>query len=167
MITKGVRYCNQADCQKVSTFTFKWPGHDTAGICDEHATWLRKLSATMGHVVFLEPITDVPSPTIAQLLEEGRRIWGPSVSPPEDDVARRVVLATILVRLGVGVGDLCRHARGATKDGAVDVADVSKELGNIIVSTIRWCGELGLDPDECVRLAVEAQRKFAAENQER
>lgn len=98
---------------------------------------------------------------IKDLLALARSIWGPD----------RLSLQEIVIRAQVTLGDLARVARGATKDlGANNVArerEIKKELGNLIFSGIRWCDDLGLDPQECVNLAIEAQKKFVAENRTR
>lgn len=88
---------------------------------------------------------------LKNLLQTGREIWGND----------RLTLSQIIVRLGVGFGDLCRWERAAPKD-AVNHTDeeLKKELGNIIFSTIRWCDDLGYDPEECVKLAIDCQKKF-------
>ena len=41
--------------------------------------------------------------------------------------------------------------------------ELKKELGNIIFSTIRWCDDLGYDPEECIRLAIDSQKKLGEE----
>ncbi len=92
--------------------------------------------------------------TISELLINARGIWGND----------RMRLDQIVVRLMVGVGDLARAARdGRPSSPVIDNwnAEVKKELGNLIFSTIRWCDDLGLTPEECIDAAVEAQRKFA------
>lgn len=99
---------------------------------------------------------------LQELLGLGRNIWG----------NHRHRLDEILVRLQVGVGDLarlCRDKYVAHDQQAQDVylREMKKELGNIIFSTIRWCDDLGFDPAECIALAVEAQRKFAASGRPR
>jgi hypothetical protein len=96
---------------------------------------------------------------VRDLLAHGRAIWG---SDGED----KLTLSEIVIRLGVGFGDLCRMARGADKDPR-DGHELMKELGNVIFSVIRWCDDLGFDPVACVELAMEAQRKFAAANRRR
>jgi hypothetical protein len=95
------------------------------------------------------------------LLNEGRRIWG-------DDDFDRLNLDEIVVRLMVGVGDLARAARdgglahaGSSTDDARRRGEIQKELGNLILSTVRWIDDLGLDPIKCLDLAVEAQKAFA------
>ncbi len=86
---------------------------------------------------------------IAAMRVQGRQIWGDT----------RHTLPEITLRLMVGVGDLARAARDRFEQ--VPGRDVKKELGNILFSTIRWIDDLGLDPMECLDLAIEAQEKFA------
>ncbi len=60
----------------------------------------------------------------------------------------------------VGVGDLARLGRDIQMP-ELYAHEAKKELGNILFSTIRWIDDLGLDPLECLDLAIEAQEKFA------
>lgn len=70
-------------------------------------------------------------------------------------------LEEIIPALGKVFGDICRWQRNAPKDTATHTdAELKKELGNVIVSTIRWCDDLGYDPEECIESAIEAQKKF-------
>ena len=88
---------------------------------------------------------------IRSIQQEGRRIWG----------SRKMALPAIIVAMGKVFGDLCRFARNAPKDKATHTdAELKKELGNMIVSTIRWCDDLGYDVEECIARAIEAQKKF-------
>jgi hypothetical protein len=88
---------------------------------------------------------------IKQLLKLGREIWG----------EERLSLSQVIVRMGKVFGDLCRWERNAKKDSEFCTdEELKKELGNIIFSTIRWCDDLGYDPEECIGLAIECQRKF-------
>lgn len=93
-------------------------------------------------------------PTLHDLLELGREIWGEKY---------RQTLSEIVPRLMVGVGDLARLLRDgpAFPDSSEYKHQVKKELGNLIFSTIRWCSDLGFTPGECVRAAAEAQEEFA------
>lgn len=92
---------------------------------------------------------------INNLLSQAKDIWG----------GNKLSLDQILIRLGVGTGDLCRIARGAEKDREMqNDEEVKKELGNIIFSTIRWCDDLGYDPEECIELAIECQKRFVEQN---
>lgn len=88
---------------------------------------------------------------IQKLLQESRLIWGTEKSS----------LSEIIVRLGKVFGDICRYERNAKKDAHLHSEDeLKKEMGNIIFSTIRWCDDLGFDPEECIRQAIACQRKF-------
>ena len=88
---------------------------------------------------------------IKNLLQQGREIWG----------EKKLSLSQIIVRLGKVFGDVCRWERDAIKDRVVHTdEELKKELGNIIFSTIRWCDDLGFDPEECVERAIECQREF-------
>jgi len=86
--------------------------------------------------------------TISDLQTEARRIW------PEKMGVRGIAIA-----MGVVYGDICRQAR----DKPWPDDELEKELGNMIFSTIRWCGDLGFDPEECIRRAVACQEKFVQE----
>jgi hypothetical protein len=70
-------------------------------------------------------------------------------------------LSQIIIRLGKIFGDLCRWERDAIKDKDKHTDDeLKKEFGNLIFSSIRWCDDLGYDPEECLRLAIDCQKKF-------
>ena len=100
----------------------------------------------------------VSNMTIPELLSQGRAIWG----------AKKFTLSEIIIRLGVGTGDLCRIARHSEKDAVItNDEETKKELGNIIFSTIRWCDDLGFNPEECIQKAIAAQQAFAAKNSQR
>ncbi|MFA5303436.1 MAG: hypothetical protein WC393_02780 [Candidatus Nanoarchaeia archaeon] len=87
---------------------------------------------------------------IKQLLSEGRNIW-----------KEKCNLSQIIVRLGKVFGDLCRWERDAIKDKNKHTDDdLKKELGNVIFSTIRWCDDLGYDPEECINIAIKCQKEF-------
>ncbi len=89
---------------------------------------------------------------IAALRVQGRQIWG----------STRHTLPEIVLRLTIVAGDLARLARDG--EAALDVGEytrsLKKELGNILLSTIRWIDDLGLDPLECLDRAIEAQERF-------
>ena len=88
---------------------------------------------------------------IKKLLAQGKEIWP----------GNKCSIEEIIIRMGKVFGDICRWARNAKKDQAVHTDDdLKKELGNIIFSTIRWCDDLGYDPEECIQLAIECQKKF-------
>jgi hypothetical protein len=115
--------------------------------------------------------------TVRDLLLGGRAIWGSE---------KRYTLSEILVRLQVGIGDMARLARDgkpveeflpyladkedlhrAAEARVVWERELKKELGNVIFSAIRWCDDLGFDPEECIGLAIDAQAKFAASGKPR
>lgn len=87
---------------------------------------------------------------IKQLLQQGKEIWG----------GKKYDLPQIVIRMGKVFGDICRYARNEKPTDAADENELKKELGNMIFSTIRWCNDLGYDPQDCVNLAVEAQKKY-------
>lgn len=88
---------------------------------------------------------------IKKLLQQSYDIWG--------DKKRN--LGQIIVRMGKVFGDICRWERNAEKDKNIHTDDeLKKELGNIIFSAIRWCDDLGYDPEECINIAIGCQKKF-------
>jgi len=97
---------------------------------------------------------------IADLLKRARQIWGPR----PDDVARFDLKAhdldQILVAMGVVYGDLCRWTRDQTVTTGPPYEELEKELGNLIFSTIRWCDDLGFDPEKCIERAIQCQVAF-------
>ncbi|HWQ19431.1 MAG TPA: hypothetical protein VN455_06595 [Methanotrichaceae archaeon] len=84
------------------------------------------------------------------ILTESRQIWGPG----------HVGLLGIIVRLGKVFGDICRYARDELPTDAPNEAELKKEMGNLIVSGVKWCDDLGFDPEECIEIALEAQRAY-------
>lgn len=88
---------------------------------------------------------------IKELLQTGREIWG----------NEKLSLSQIIIRMGKVFGDICRWERNAPKDKAIHTdEELKKELGNIIFSTIRWCDDMGYDPEDCIKLAIDCQKKF-------
>lgn len=88
---------------------------------------------------------------IKNLLQSGREIWGD----------KKLTLSEIIVRMGKVFGDICRWERNYAKDKDTHTdKELKKELGNIIFSTIRWCDDLGYDPEECINLAIDCQKQF-------
>jgi hypothetical protein len=91
---------------------------------------------------------------IKNLLQKSKEIWGDE----------KLSLAQIIVRLGKVYGDICRWERNASKDKAVNTdEELQKELGNLIFSTIKFCNELGYDPEECIDLAIKCQERYVAD----
>ncbi len=88
--------------------------------------------------------------TIRELLKQAEEIWGDE----------KLSLAQIIVRLGKVFGDICRWERNAPKDRERHSGEeLKKELGNLIFSTIKFSRELGYDPEECINLAIKAQKE--------
>lgn len=88
---------------------------------------------------------------IKELLKNGREIWGND----------RLSLPQIIVRMGKIYGDICRWERNDKKDRAIHTdEELKKEFGNIIFSTIRWCDDLNYDPEECIKIAMNCQKKY-------
>lgn len=88
---------------------------------------------------------------IKNLLQQARDIWGQN----------KMSLSEIIPAMGKIFGDICRWERNAVKDQSTHTdEDLKKELGNMIFSTIRWCDDLGYDPEECVNAAIDCQKKF-------
>lgn len=89
---------------------------------------------------------------VEQLLKLAESIWGHRTW--------RMDLAQVTIALGVVAGDINRAARDSQEGRAVNGAEVRKELGNLILSAVRWCAELGYSPAEAVEAAAEAQRRY-------
>ena len=91
---------------------------------------------------------------IKELSAEAKLIWS----------GEKLPLAQIIVRMGKIFGDICRWERNELKDIELHKeAELKKELGNMIFSTIKWCDQLGYEPEECIKLAIEAQKKYPKE----
>lgn len=88
--------------------------------------------------------------TIAEILAEARGIWG----------KEPMSVAHIAVASGVVHGDISRQARSQIEQGAVQQQELQKELGNLIASAVRWCDDLGYDPETCIRLALQSQSAY-------
>jgi hypothetical protein len=90
---------------------------------------------------------------INELLEQSRNIW-----------PKKCNIGEIIIRMGKVFGDICRYARNEKKDQALhNDQEIKKELGNMIVSSIKWCDDLGYNPEECINLAIEAQKNYPKE----
>ena len=88
---------------------------------------------------------------IKDLLIQGKEIWN----------WEKLTLAQIIVRMWKVFWDICCYERDAIKNKNTHTdEELKKELGNQIFSTIRWCDDLGYDPEECIQLAIDCQKKF-------
>lgn len=88
--------------------------------------------------------------TIEELLKEARQIWGNKL----------MTLEEIIIAQGVIMGDINRYARNKSEGKLVNDVELKKEFGNVIFSFIRWCDDLGFKPEECIKLAKQAQKKY-------
>ncbi len=90
---------------------------------------------------------------IKALQKKSKEIWGEEKLP----------LAQMLVRLGKVYGDICRWERNAEKNRETHTEEeLKKEFGNLIFASIKFCDELGFDPEECIGLAIKCQEKYVA-----
>ena len=88
---------------------------------------------------------------IKNLLKISKEIWRNEKLP----------LTQIIVRLGKVFGDICRWERNDSEDKEIhNEEELKKEFGNLIFSSIKFCDELGYNPEECIELAIEAQKKY-------
>lgn len=90
-----------------------------------------------------ERLPGAPAPTLDDLVRRAAGVALPS--EPAD------ILAALL-RIG---GDLARACEPGRR------ADMERELGNLVVSSLRWMVRYGLDPLTCITAAERAQRAYA------
>lgn len=91
---------------------------------------------------------------IINLLQNSKEIWG----------EEKLSLAQIIVRLGKVYGDICRWERNAPKDKDMHTdEELKKEFGNLILSSIKFSDELGYNPEECIKLAIDCQKKYVVD----
>ena len=96
-------------------------------------------------------LTDGQADSIRDILAEGRRIWGD----------RSLSLGDALLHHAKVTGDLALLWRNRFQGHSIEPADMEREVGNLIVSWIRWADDLGLDPVDCIRAALAAQEQYA------
>ena len=89
------------------------------------------------------------SRTLGELLQLGRSIWGER---------RTTASIGVAITLGVVYGDICRSIRDNKP------ADLAAEIGNVLLSTIRWCDDLGIDFEDALALAQTRQQLFVQRN---
>jgi hypothetical protein len=89
-----------------------------------------------------------------EILKNTREIWG----------SEKLELSKVIIIIGKVFGDICRWERNYAKDANTHTDnDLKKELGNLIVCGIKFSEQLGYDPEECIRLALESQRRISKE----
>jgi hypothetical protein len=120
---------------------FKYQGNDcTCGFIDqmkddawEHGLVLFKHDASVNHY-----------------LEKAREIWGNRNMNPGEIVTVLMVIA----------GDLARQVRNLDEGRPFSDEQFQKELGNVILSCIRWADDLGYHPDMCIEMAMQSQSEY-------
>ena len=91
---------------------------------------------------------------IKEILKQAQEIWQ----------GEKLSLSQMIVVIGKVFGDVCRWERNYAKDRATHTDDdLKKELGHFIVCTVKFAKELGYEPEECIRLALESQNKISKE----
>ena len=88
--------------------------------------------------------------SIDDIATTAHKIWGD----------KQMDLPHIALAAETVCGDIARQARNSIEGQPVDQAALKKELGNLISSSVRWCGDLGFDVQECIRISQEAQAKY-------
>lgn len=64
--------------------------------------------------------------------------------------------------LAVVTGDIARITRDAEGNyDQLDIVEIGVELGNLVLSSLRWLEDLGLDPAEVLAAAAERQVAYA------
>lgn len=91
---------------------------------------------------------------IDELLKKERQIWGND----------KQAIEHIVVCMGKTYGDISAQARAKIEDGEFDATELKKELGNMIASTVRWIDDLGFDVQECLKLALDSQKKYRSKS---
>ena len=121
-----------------------------------HNPSMRELvrSVTMAHSKQKIGLTDNSNPVnkmdFHSLLKLSRKIWPDKLTLPE-----------IIPAMGKIFGDICKWQRNAPKDIREHLPkELQKELGNMILSTIRWCDDLNFKVEDCINSAIKAQKDF-------
>lgn len=96
-----------------------------------------------------------PAIDLHALTRQVTAIWGETPTP----LPHAVTILTVVA------GDVARQARNEAEGRPVDLGELGKEFGNWILTTIRAMRDAGLDPDQCVTAALQAQQRYAAEHQ--
>ncbi|EKE26343.1 MAG: hypothetical protein ACD_4C00321G0005 [uncultured bacterium (gcode 4)] len=90
--------------------------------------------------------------TIEEILNQAKETW---------KWQDKLTLSKMIIVLWKVFWDICRWERNAPKDIKTHTDDdLKKELWNLIYCSIRFCDELGYDPEDCIRIAMDCQNKF-------
>lgn len=125
----------------------------------------RFTAANMRDIRKHKPLREERRDVLRTLLVRARRIWG-------DD---HLTLNEIVVLLMVVVGDVARLARDDSFAASLTgmrmdddaIVEIKRALGSVLFSTIRWIDDLGLDPLECLDLAIETDEKVVKSERSR
>lgn len=83
------------------------------------------------------------------LTKRARELW-PTITDEQE----------MAIALGVIYGDICRYVRDHSEGKQVDEAELKKELGNLIFSTLRRIDDRGFGAEEYMKLAIEANESY-------
>jgi hypothetical protein len=103
-------------------------------------------------------MSELPVDGARDLQDYARSVWsGPPATLPE-----------IPVFAGVVLGDVSPAARGVIEGGYPPDArrEAGRELANLVVSSRRWIGDLGLDLTECLESAARCQAEYGRRGSE-
>lgn len=60
--------------------------------------------------------------------------------------------------MGKVLGDIYKYERNEKPSDRPSDSEIKKEMGNMIISTIRWCDDLGYDHEDCINIVLDAQK---------
>lgn len=100
------------------------------------------------------PVTSDVDAAIRTLLSLGRSIWH---NWPVME------LTQVAICLAVIEGDVSRQAQAKEEGGEPDMELVGQELGNLLLSIMRWMDDLRLNPHDYMHKAIVAQRKYVSD----
>lgn len=106
------------------------------------------------HLIHAHP-TDYPQ-TIGTVLRAGTRSWYEIDYDASDGTEAMAAL------LRIHHDDIVRALPAAEQGDPEASADLERELGNLIVSGLRWATAYVANPLTCIEAAEQAQRDYAA-----
>ena len=92
--------------------------------------------------------------TLNAILSQARAIWGPTPTP----------LPHMAVVLGVVVGDISRQGRAEVEGYRVNDDELAKELGNLVLTAVRFMDDRGYRLGHCIGLAADSQTTYVRES---
>lgn len=91
------------------------------------------------------------NPSVWDIIEMGQQIWG------QDSFTGLSHVAVVLTKV---VGDLSAQVRAMHEGGSQSPAQVEKELGNLVTTSLRALAELRLSPEQALTRAFAAQQIY-------